>query len=232
MSLNEPTADDPTLIVEPGWIKVVESGEGKFAEHLRDGRHLLVADEPASAGGNDRGPGPYELLLMALGACTTMTLRLYADRKGWPLARTRVRLCHRRIHANDCADCETKLGVLDRIELVIELEEPLNDPQRQRLLEIANMCPVHRTFTSEINVDNRLGALDRASKCYAGFSESAAGVTCAALNRAFTGRGPPGTSRSKRDVDSEPDRFRNVQRSLQDFGARSRALCSINIPGA
>jgi uncharacterized OsmC-like protein len=133
-----------------------ESGEGKFAEHLLDGRHLLVADEPASAGGNDRGPGPYELLLMALGAWTTMTLRLYADRKGWPLAGTGVRLRHRRIHAHDCADCETKLRMLDRIELVIELEGPLDDSQRQRLLEIANMCPVHRTLTSEIKDDTRL----------------------------------------------------------------------------
>jgi uncharacterized OsmC-like protein len=154
--MNKPAADDPTLIVETGWIKVVESGEGKFAEYLLDGRHLLLADEPVSAGGNDRGPGPYELLLMALGACTTMTLRLYADRKGWPLTRTSVRLHHRRIHANDCADCETKVGMLDRIELVIELEGPLDDPQRQRLLEIANMCPVHRTLTSEIKVDTRL----------------------------------------------------------------------------
>jgi uncharacterized OsmC-like protein len=156
--MTESTADDPAFMVEPGWIKVVESGEGKFAEYLLDGRHRLAADEPVSAGGSDRGPGPYELLLMALGACTTMTLRLYADRKGWPLARTSVRLRHRRIHAEDCADCETKQGMLDRIELVIDLEGALDDPQRQRLLGIANMCPVHRTLTSEVKIDTRLAA--------------------------------------------------------------------------
>ena len=154
--MNAPAADVPALAVEPGWIEVVGSGEGKFTEHLLDGRHRLVADEPVAVGGNDRGPGPYELLLMALGACTTMTLRLYADRKGWPLARATARLNHRRIHAQDCADCETKQGMLDRIELVIELEGALDEGQRKRLLEIAGMCPVHRTLTSEIKIDTRL----------------------------------------------------------------------------
>jgi len=156
--MNAPAADVPALAVEPGWIEVVESGEGKFTEHLLDGRHRLVADEPVAVGGNDRGPGPYELLLMALGACTTMTLRLYADRKGWPLARATARLNHRRIHAQDCADCETKQGMLDRIELVIELEGALDEGQRKRLLEIAGMCPVHRTLTSEIKIDTRLAS--------------------------------------------------------------------------
>ena len=150
------TADEPALAVEPGWIKVVESGEGKFTEHLLDGRHQLVADEPVTAGGDDRGPGPYELLLMALGACTTMTLRLYADRKKWPLARVSVRLHHGKIYAQDCADCETKQGMLDRIERVIELDGGLDPAQRQRLLEIADMCPVHRTLTSEIKIETRL----------------------------------------------------------------------------
>jgi putative redox protein len=154
--MNEPTPDDPKLVAEPGWIEVVESGQGKFAEHLLDGRHRLVADEPVAAGGNDLGPGPYELLLMALGACTTMTLRVYADRKGWSLTRTRVRLHHRKIHAEDCADCETKHGMLDRIERVIHLEGSLDEAQRKRLLEIADMCPVHRTLTSEITIDTRL----------------------------------------------------------------------------
>jgi putative redox protein len=141
------------LAVEPGWIKVVESGEGKFTEHLLDGRHRLLADEPAAAGGNDRGPGPYELLLMALGSCTTMTLRLYADRKRWPLERVSVRLRHSRIYARDCADCETKEGRVDRIERVLSLEGALDTAQRQRLLEIADMCPVHRTLTSEIKIE-------------------------------------------------------------------------------
>ena len=158
MSGNEPRSDDSKFVAEPGWIEVVESGEGKFVEHLLDGRHRLVADEPVVAGGNDLGPGPYELLLMALGACTTMTLRLYADRKGWPLTRTSVTLRHHRIHAEDCADCETKHGMLDHIEQVIEIEGSLDDVQRKRLLEIADMCPVHRTLTSEIKIDTRLAA--------------------------------------------------------------------------
>ena len=154
--MGRPTADETGLGVEPGWIEVMESGDGKFTEHLFDGRHRLIADEPVAAGGNDRGPGPYELLLMALGACTTMTLRLYADRKRWPLERVSVRLHHAKIYAADCADCETKQGKLDRIERVIELEGALDPTQRRRLLEIADMCPVHRTLTSEIKIETRL----------------------------------------------------------------------------
>ncbi len=151
-----PATDAAARSTEPGWVNVIESGEGKFTEHLLDGRHSLLADEPVAAGGNDRGPGPYELLLMALGSCTTMTLRLYADRKRWPLSRVSVQLRHSRIHAEDCADCETKQGMLDRIERVISLEGDLDAAQRQRLLEIADMCPVHRTLTSEIKIETRL----------------------------------------------------------------------------
>jgi putative redox protein len=156
--MSGPEVDEAAPVVEPGWIKVVESGDGKFTEYLLDGRHSLIADEPVAAGGKDRGPGPYELLLMALGACTAMTLRLYADRKRWPLERVSVRLRHARIHAEDCADCETKQGMLDRIERVIELEGTLDPMQRQRFLEIADMCPVHRTLTSEIKIETRLTA--------------------------------------------------------------------------
>ena len=154
--MSGPARDETALSVEPGWIKVAESGEGKFTEHLLDGRHRLLADEPVAAGGNDRGPGPYELLLMSLGACTTMTLRLYADRKRWPLQRVSVTLRHHKIHAEDCADCETKRGMLDRIERVIALEGELDAAQRQRLMEIADMCPVHRTLTSEIKIETRM----------------------------------------------------------------------------
>lgn len=154
--MSGPARDETTLLVEPGWIKVVESGEGKFTEHLLDGRHRLLADEPVAAGGNDRGPGPYELLLMSLGACTTMTLRLYAERKRWPLQRVSVALRHHKIHADDCADCETKHGMLDRIERVIALEGVLDAAQRQRLMEIADMCPIHRTLTSEIKIETRM----------------------------------------------------------------------------
>ena len=148
--------DHPALDVEPGWIKVVESGVGKFTQHLLDGRHRLLADEPVEVGGNDRGPGPYELLLMALGACTAMTVRLYVDRKNWPLSGISVRLSHERIHARDCADCETKEGMLDQIERVIELEGPLDAGQKAQILEIAEKCPVHRTLTSEIKIRSRL----------------------------------------------------------------------------
>src|SRR5262249_26695279 len=142
----------------PGWIKVIESGEGKFTEHLLDGRHQLLADEPVSVGGSDRGPGPYELLLMALGACTTMTLRRYADPQRWALERVSVQLRHAKIYAEDCADCETKHGMLDRIERVISLEGVLDEAQRQRLMEIADMCPVHRTLTSEIKIETRVAS--------------------------------------------------------------------------
>ncbi len=149
-------AENPALTVEPGWINVVEARAGRFAADLFDGRHRLMADEPAAAGGNDLGPGPYELVLMALGACKTMTVRLYAERKQWPLERVSVRLRHSRIHAEDCAECETKEGMLDRIECVVEFEGALDAPQRARLFEIAGRCPVHRTLTSEISIQSRL----------------------------------------------------------------------------
>ncbi len=142
--------------VAPGTVVVAESGDGRLSQHLLDGRHRLIADEPVAAGGGDAGPGPYELLLMGLGACTSMTLRLYAERKKWPLERVIVRLSHRRIHAEDCAECETKQGLLDRIERAIELLGPLDPEQRARLVQIADHCPVHRTLTSEVSIVTRL----------------------------------------------------------------------------
>jgi putative redox protein len=142
--------------IAPGTVLVRENGQGLFGQDLLNGRHALVADEPQGVGGNDAGPNPYELLLMSLGACTSMTLRLYARRKQLSLTRVSVRLRHSRIHAEDCADCETKTGFIDRIEREIELEGALDQQQRQRLLEIANMCPVHRTLTSEISIVTKL----------------------------------------------------------------------------
>jgi uncharacterized OsmC-like protein len=118
--------------------------------------HALVADEPVSAGGADSGPTPYDYLLAALGSCTTITLRMYADRKGWPLESVTVRLSHQKVHAGDCAECETKDGRIDRIGLDIELEGPLYEPQRWRLLEIAERCPVHRTLESEVMMEASL----------------------------------------------------------------------------
>ena len=127
-----------------------------FAQQVEAGRHRLAADEPAEAGGRDTGPSPYDLLLAALGSCTSMTVAMYARRKQWPLEGVTVRLQHARIHAEDCAECETKEGMLDRIEREISLTGPLTPEQRERLLEIANRCPVHRTLVSEIDIRTRL----------------------------------------------------------------------------
>ncbi|MGD9880943.1 MAG: OsmC family protein [Reyranella sp.] len=139
----------------PGMV-LVEGADGPFGETVRSGPHVLRADEPVEAGGNDSGPGPYAYLLAALGTCTAMTVRLYARQKKWPLTDVRVRLSHDRIHATDCAECETREGRIDRIEKVIELVGQLDDGQRQRLLQIAERCPVHRTLVSEIRIESRL----------------------------------------------------------------------------
>ncbi len=136
----------------PGTIIVRETQNGMFQQEIIAGSHRLLADEPADVGGLDSGPGPYDLLLAALGACTSMTLRLYADRKKLPLVRVRVQLRHNRIYATDCAECETKEGMIDRIERVITLEGDLDAGQRAQLIAIANKCPVHRTLTSEIDI--------------------------------------------------------------------------------
>jgi len=133
-------------------VIVRETGHGFFQQEIISGAHKLIADEPKEAGGLGSGPGPYDLLLASLGACTSMTLRLYADRKKLPLKHVQVRLRHGRVYAADCAECETKEGMLDRIECVITLEGDLTAEQRARLMEIADKCPVHRTLMSEINI--------------------------------------------------------------------------------
>jgi putative redox protein len=133
-------------------VTVSETGQGKFQQSITAGRHVLVADEPVSAGGLDSGPSPYDLVLAGLGACTSMTLRLYADRKGLPLERVSVNLRHSRIHAQDCETCETREGRVDRVDRVLTLTGNLDAQQRKSLLEIADKCPVHRTLTSEINI--------------------------------------------------------------------------------
>jgi uncharacterized OsmC-like protein/alpha-beta hydrolase superfamily lysophospholipase len=137
---------------EPRRVIVTETGNGKFQQTIAAGPHRLTADEPVAAGGLDSGPGPYDLLLASLGACTSMTLRLYADHKRLPLGRVSVELSHAKIYAQDCEECETKEGKIDRIERALTLEGDLNDEQRARLLEIADKCPVHRTLTSEVNI--------------------------------------------------------------------------------
>jgi uncharacterized OsmC-like protein/alpha-beta hydrolase superfamily lysophospholipase len=137
---------------EPRRVIVTETRNGKFQQTIAAGPHRLTADEPVAAGGLDSGPGPYDLLLASLGACTSMTLRLYADHKRLPLGRVSVELSHAKIYAQDCEECETKEGKIDRIERALTLEGDLNDEQRARLLEIADKCPVHRTLTSEVNI--------------------------------------------------------------------------------
>lgn len=151
MSLTEIPPQQPH-----GSVVVHEAGTGRYYQHVRMGVHLADADEPEDVGGQDRGPNPYEFLLAALGTCTSMTLRMYAEMKKLPLERVAVRLVHSKIHAQDCAECETREGKVDQIEREITLEGPLSDEQRARLLEIANKCPVHRTLTSEIRVVSRL----------------------------------------------------------------------------
>src|SRR5260221_13612172 len=130
---------------------VVNSEREGLLQTVRIGQHRLQSDEPPDSG-NDGGPDPYELLLAALGACTSMTLRMYADRKQWPLRGVQVRLGHSRIHAEDCAACETREGMLDQIDIEISLIGDLSDSQRQRLMEIADHCPVHRTLLGEIQI--------------------------------------------------------------------------------
>jgi putative redox protein len=136
-------------------VVVQERGTGAFTQDVIAGAHRLTADEPRDAGGDDAGPNPYEYLLAALGACTSMTIRMYVQRKGWPLRRILVRLQHEKIHAKDCAECETKVGMVDQIVREIALEGDLDAEQTAKVMEIADKCPVHRTLTSEIRIVTR-----------------------------------------------------------------------------
>ena len=139
-------------------VVVVRGSAKGVAQEVFIGRHHLTADEPADLGGTDSGPSPYELLLAALGACTSMTVAMYARRRQWPLEEVSVRMKHSKIHAEDCESCETKEGMLDRVESEIELAGELTAEQRAKLLEIAKKCPVRRTLTSEIDVRTRLAS--------------------------------------------------------------------------
>jgi putative redox protein len=132
--------------------EVIVSSIGKLRQEIWAREHTLAADEPKEVGGEDTGPTPYELLLAALGACTSMTLRMYADRKGWPLEQVEVRLRHHRIHARDCAECETREGFLDAIEKEVVVAGDLTPEQVQRLGEIAHRCPVNQTLLREIRI--------------------------------------------------------------------------------
>lgn len=134
---------------------VVRGKASGFAQKITVGHFQFEADEPVNVGGSDSAPTPYDYLLAALGTCTSMTVGLYARRKKWPLEETIVSLHHSRIHAEDCADCETKTGMLDRMSLEIEFIGALSAEQRAKLMEVAHKCPVHRTLTSEIKIELR-----------------------------------------------------------------------------
>ena len=137
-------------------VVIVEGDAAGFAQQITAGVHQFSADESVAVGGTQTGPDPYQLLLAALGACTSMTVAMYARRKQWPLARVRVQLAHSKVWAQDCAECATKDAKLDRIDGVISLEGDLTPEQRHRLIEIADKCPVHRTLTSEVSIVTRL----------------------------------------------------------------------------
>jgi uncharacterized OsmC-like protein len=134
---------------------IVNGGAKGFAQQVQVGSYHLTADEPVSYGGTDSGPSPYDLILAALGSCTSMTIGLYARKRTWPVDKITVSLWHSKIHAMDCDDCETKDGRIDRIEMEIHLDGTLTDEQRAKLMEVAGKCPVHQTLTSEINIKTR-----------------------------------------------------------------------------
>ena len=137
---------------------VVRGNAQSFLQDVAAGTHRLQADEPVSYGGGDAAPGPYDYLLTALGVCTSMTIGLYARRKKLPLENITVSLHHSRIHAKDCEECETKEGMLDRIDMAVELTGPLTPEQHAKLMEIAGKCPVHRTLKGEIDIRMKEGA--------------------------------------------------------------------------
>ncbi len=154
--LGEAEAVGADVKPQAGKVVVKETGEGKFTQAIATEFFPLRADEPKSYGGDESGATPYDLLLSGLGACTSMTIRFYAERKGWPLDHVEVTLSHAKIHAEDCSECETQSGRLDLIERSVRLRGILSEEQRAKLLEIADKCPVHRTLESEVIVKTRL----------------------------------------------------------------------------
>ncbi|MBT4933295.1 MAG: alpha/beta fold hydrolase [Rhodospirillaceae bacterium] len=154
---NAGLAANPAPVARPGTVVVAETGTGKFTNVIVTGSgHILNTDEPQSVGGDDSGPTPYDLLLSALGACKSMTMRMYAERKGYKLGRAEVRLSHSKIHSDDCEACETENGKIDRIQTEISITGDLSQEERQSIFEIAERCPVHRTITGEILIEASL----------------------------------------------------------------------------
>ncbi len=135
---------------------VVQTGSDKFTTHIKMDEHMITADEPASVGGNDFGPSPYELLLAGLGACTSMTMKMYADRKGWDIDNITVHLSHEKRHGDDYSDSENPTAKIDFIEKSIEIEGDITEKQRQQMFNIAKKCPVHRTLLGDIKIDSSL----------------------------------------------------------------------------
>jgi putative redox protein len=138
----------------------VTSEPARYAQQISVGPHIFRADEPSDVGGSDAGPNPYELLLAALGACTSITVQMYADRKQWPLRAVQVNLSYARVHAEDCAQCDTKNGMIERIAIRIAFTGDLSADQKSRLLEIAGKCPVHRTLVSKVGIETSVGAVE------------------------------------------------------------------------
>jgi uncharacterized OsmC-like protein/alpha/beta superfamily hydrolase len=151
-----PAAQEAADALPPGVVEVSETRTGRLTQRVQAGRHVLTADEPVDVGGDDSGPGPYDYLLAALGACTSMTMRLYAERKGITAERFTLRLSHRRIHTEDCSDCESREGNIGEITRDITIEGDVGEAARAQLMEIADRCPVHQTLTHEIKIRSRL----------------------------------------------------------------------------
>lgn len=148
-------------VAEEGDVTVTETGAGKFQQRVQAGKHVFLADEPEEMGGMSTGPAPYDWLLAGLGACTSMTVRMYADRKKWPLKGVSVRLTHQKVHEEDCEDCEDNSGAkVDLMTREVELIGDLDDGQRAKLLEIADKCPVHRTLESKVRIETALADRD------------------------------------------------------------------------
>jgi putative redox protein len=144
--------EEKESLTEPERQVVVRTGDDGFTTEIRAGKHSFLADEPESVGGKDLGPTPYDLLAASLGTCTSMTLRMYADRKKWPLQQVIVHLEHKKVHESDCENEDDPKARIDQLSRELELIGPLTAEQKERLVEISEKCPVHKTLTGDIRV--------------------------------------------------------------------------------